>query len=244
VKGLAGVICALVLVCGVGSARAEGVVPVEGSWTATTAAGLPVSFEVRGGQVANARFKFRWGFCGVFESAERLSVPIDAAGHWKYPDPRGPWIEATFLAADRAEGTVTAPSRMLPGCPQTEAAFAAAPGEPAPLPQPEARVRDSVAGGRLAKRPHRIVLAADGSFYLRAIRWQSFGRPVARATASAYARSGCATCPGREARRPRARLRLTDLTPHGEYRIYARLRYLLLGPLPAGFARRGSLSLR
>ena len=224
-------------------AQAEEVTPLEGSWTATTSAGLPVSFEVTAGQVVNARFKFRWGFCGVFESAERKSVPIEAGGRWKYPDPRGPWIEGTFVAGDRAEGTVHAPSRMLPGCPETAASFTAAPGEPDSAPEPEARVTDDITGNHLARRPHKIVLTADGSFYLRALRWQGFGGRVARATGSAYARNGCMTCADREVKRPRVRLRLTDLTPRGRYAVYGRLHYVLLGPLPEGFARRGSLSL-
>jgi hypothetical protein len=234
--------CVLSLLCGATSARADGVVPVEGSWSALTAAGLPVSFEVAGGQVQNARFKFRWGFCGTYESALRLSTPIDASGHWKYLDSRGPWVEATFVAADRAEGTVVAPSRMLPGCPQTESAFVATPGEPI-VPEPTVRAKDSVAGNHLVTRPHRIFLADDGSFYLRGLRWQSFGGPVARATGFAYTRSGCRTCADREVERPRARLRLTNLTLRGEYRIYARLHYVLLGPVPPGFSHRGSLSM-
>ena len=56
-------------------------------------------------------------------------MPIEADGHWKFTDSRGPWIEATFVASDRAEGTVTAPSRELPGCPETHATFVAEPGE-------------------------------------------------------------------------------------------------------------------
>jgi hypothetical protein len=234
--------CALSLLCGAATAGAEGVTPIEGSWTATTAAGLPVSFEVAGGQVQNARFKFHWGFCGTYESALPQSVPIDAAGHWKSADSRGPWVEATFLAADRAEGTVVAPERMLPGCPQTESAFVAAPGEPI-LPDPPVRVKDDITGNHLAKRPHRIVLAADGSFYLRAISWQSFGGRVARATAIAYTRAGCQTCSDREVNRPRVHLRLTNLTRRGDYRIYTRLHYVLLGPIPTGFTHRGSLSM-
>jgi hypothetical protein len=231
--------CALSLLCGVAAAQAEGVTPVEGNWTAITAAGLPVSFEVAGGQVQNTRFKFHWGFCGTYESTLKQSVPIDAAGHWKSADSRGPWVEATFLAADRAEGTVVAPSRMLPGCPQTESAFVAVPGEP--VPEPPARVKDDITGDHLAKRPHRIILSANGSFYLRALRWQSFGGEVARATGVAYTRTSCQTCPNREVERPRVRLRLTNLTFHGGYRIYARLHYILQGPIPAGFTHRGSL---
>jgi hypothetical protein len=244
-RGIVVVLCVLSsLACGAAAAQAEGVVPIEGSWTATTAAGLPVSFEVKEGQVLNARFKFRWGFCGSFESAERKSVPIDAAGHWKYPDLRGPWIEGTFLAADRVEGTVSAPSRMLPGCPETHSTFVAMPGEPIPIPEPEVRVKDDITGDHFVKRPHKIVLSADGSFYLRAIKWQSFGGRVGRATAVAYTRAGCPACSGRVVvKRPRVKLRLTNLMPRGRYSVYALLHYVLLGPVPPGFAHRASLSM-
>ncbi len=241
-RGIAALVCALSLSCGTSSARAEAVVPVEGSWRAMTSAGLPISFEVKEGQVVDARFKFRWGFCGTFESALGQSTTIDAAGHWKYLDSRGPWIEGTFLAADRVEGKVVAPSRMLPGCPQTEATFTAMPGEP--LPEPEVRVKDNISSEHLAKRPPKMILSADGSFYLYAIKWKSFGGPVARATAVAYTRAGCMTCPGREVAHPRVKLWLTDLTLSGEYRVYGRIQYVLLGPRPAGFTHRGSLSLR
>jgi hypothetical protein len=241
-RRIAILICVLSVLCDVTAARAEGVTPVEGSWTAITAAGLPVSFEVAAGQVQNTRFKFHWGFCGTYESTLKQSVPIDAAGHWKSADSRGPWVEATFLATDRAEGTVVAPERMLPGCPQSESAFVAAPGEPI-LPEPPVRVKDDITGNHLAKRPHRIALAADGSFYLRTIKWQSFGGKVARATAIAYTRTGCPTCANKEVEHPRAHLRLTNLTLRGGYRIYARLHYVLLGPIPTGFTHRGSLSM-
>jgi hypothetical protein len=242
-RRIAVLLCLLSLPFGVASARADGVVPVEGNWNATTSAGLPVSFEVREGHVLKIRFKFRWGFCGVFDTATSESVAIDAGGRWKYQDSRGPSIEATFSASDRAEGLVFAPDRMLPGCPQTEATFSAAPGPPIPLPPPKVLVKDSVVGGRLVERPHRIVLAPKGSFYLRAIRWQSYGDRVARATGMAYARAGCATCAGREVERPRVRLRLDHLHPYNEDLVYRSLHYVLLGPVPRGFAHRGSLAL-
>ncbi|MGB7589200.1 MAG: hypothetical protein WBM00_10885 [Solirubrobacterales bacterium] len=135
--------CVLVLAGAAPAAGAEDVAPIEGKWHATTSAGLPISFEVSGGQLINARFRFRWGFCGSFESAIRAGVPIEPNGHWKYVDPRGPFAEGAFVASDRAEGTVVAPSRELPGCPETKATFVAAPGE-APFERAKAVVRDNV----------------------------------------------------------------------------------------------------
>src|SRR3954447_26667543 len=98
----------LALVWSAAGARAEGIVPVEGGWVATTSARLPVSFEVQGANVLNAHFGFSWGFCGSYESRLPNTDPIDANGHWSFLDTRGQTIEATFVAPDRAEGTVDA----------------------------------------------------------------------------------------------------------------------------------------
>ena len=72
-RSIATFVCAfvvvLVLAFGAAAADAEGVAPVQGKWHATTSAGLPLSFEVSGSQLVNARFRFKWGFCGSFESA-------------------------------------------------------------------------------------------------------------------------------------------------------------------------------
>jgi hypothetical protein len=125
---------------------AEAPVPVEGPWGARTSSALPVSFEVADGAVENVRFTFRWGFCGAFESAlpEREPTPIRADGSWTYLDGRGPKVEATFVAPDRVEGVVTAPSRELPSCERSTASFVAVPGPVPPRPP-----------GPMRKRPHR-----------------------------------------------------------------------------------------
>ncbi len=234
--------CVLALACIAAPAGADGIAPTEGGWRGLSAAGLPLSFDVREGHVVNARFKFRWGFCGTFLSVTGGDATIDPSGHWKTEDSRGPWIEASFVAPDRAEGVVGAPSRMLPGCPLIESHFTATPGEP--FPEPEARVRDSITSEHLARRPHRMILSADGSFYIRKIHWQTFGGALARGTGIAYARTGCITCPGREVAHPRARLRLTHLEDHGLHRVYEEVHYILAGPLPQGFTHRGLVSLR
>jgi hypothetical protein len=133
----AAISCLLALACGASAVKAESIVPVEGGWVATTSAGLPVSFEVREGNVLNAHFRFSWGFCGTYESHLPNTNPIDANGHWSFLDSRGQTIEATFVATDRAEGMVVAVERQLPGCPHTQATFVAAPGEVPPYVKPQ-----------------------------------------------------------------------------------------------------------
>ncbi len=123
----------LALAVDVGSARAEGVVPVEGSWNGETSAHLQVYFGVAGGRVVNTRFQFRWGFCGTYESHDpRANLEVDPGGRWAYLDPRGQTLEGTFVAPDRVEGKVISVERELPGCPRTEATFTAVPVPPNP----------------------------------------------------------------------------------------------------------------
>ncbi|HWN73517.1 MAG TPA: hypothetical protein VNN15_06905 [Solirubrobacterales bacterium] len=130
----------LVLALGVASARADAVVPVEGSWAGESSAGLPVHFGVADGHVVNTRFKFSWGFCGTFEShAPYADVGVDPADHWVFEDPRGQTFEGTFVAPNRVEGKIISLGRMLPSCPRTEAIFTAAPVPPNPESFPAAR---------------------------------------------------------------------------------------------------------
>src|SRR5882672_8825118 len=132
----AAMLCLLVLTCSASVVKA-GTVPVEGGWVATTSVGLPVSFEVKEGNVLNAHFRFNWGFCGTYESHLPNTDPIDANGHWSFMDSRGQTIEGTFVAPDRVEGTVVALERELPGCPHTRATFVAAPGAVPPYVKPQ-----------------------------------------------------------------------------------------------------------
>jgi hypothetical protein len=231
--------CLLLCICAMPAAAADGVVPVEGKWHATTSAGLPIAFEVSGGQVVDVRYRFRWGFCGSFESAIAGSAPIEPDGHWKYADSRGPFAEATFVAPDRAEGTVVAPSRQLPGCPETKATFVATPGD-VPFEQAEAVVQANPRSRRLAASPSAIGLARDGHIKLYSLRWQDFGESTARATGRAYLRRGCRSCPDREITRPRVSVTLGELSQQGDYRVYLELRYTVEGPVPRGFSRHGS----
>jgi hypothetical protein len=130
---IAALVTALVLTIGVASAQADGIVPAEGSWAGESSAGLPVHFGIANGHVVNTRFKFKWGFCGTFEShAPYADAEVDPAGHWIFEDPRGQTFEGTFVAPDRVEGRIISLGRMLPGCPRTEATFAAAPVPPNP----------------------------------------------------------------------------------------------------------------
>ena len=59
---------AILFLLGVTAVRAEGIVPVEGGWVARTSVDQPVSFEVKEGNVLDAHFGFKWGFCGTYES--------------------------------------------------------------------------------------------------------------------------------------------------------------------------------
>ncbi len=224
---------------GAAAAGAEGVVPVEGKWHATTSAGLPVGFEVSAGQVVNPRWRFSWGFCGSFENAALAKVPIEANGHWKYTDPRGPWIEGTFVAPDRLEGTVTAPGRSLPGCPETHGTFVAEPGE-ASFERAETVVRANVVSRRLVSEPAGMILRRDGSLQFHRLEWQGFGEGVARGVGRAFLRAGCRRCRHKVVRRPKVVVYLNELTQQGDYRGYLHYNYRFVGAIPPGFHRHGS----
>jgi hypothetical protein len=145
-------VAVLVLAMGTSGSRAEGSAPLDGSWKGETSDGLPVSFGVLGGHVLNTRFKFRWGFCGTFEShSPSADLEVDPSGHWSFQDPRGQTLEGTFVAPDRMEGKLTSEERQLPGCPRTEATFTAVPVPPNP---------ESLAAARagIEALPYRIQL--------------------------------------------------------------------------------------
>lgn len=236
-RWVAVLVCGAVLALGLAAGAASGVevvpvAPVEGPWHATTSAGLPVFFEVKAGQVGGVRFRFKWGFCGSFEGYGGLSVPIDAGGHWKSEDGRGPWAEATFVAPDRAEGTVQAPSRMLPGCPATKATFVAEPGT-APFEEAETVVVNSVVSRRFVHEPKGMLLKRGGGIRFYDLHWHGFGEPVAHADGRAYLRSGDVV------RRPKVSVTLSELTEQGDLRVYLQLRYRFHGPVPPGFRHRG-----
>jgi hypothetical protein len=226
--------CLLILVCGASVVGAEGIVPVEGGWVATTSAGLPVSFEVKGSNVLNAHFRFNWGFCGTYESRLSNTDPIDANGHWSFLDPRGQTIEGTFVAPDRVEGIVVAVERQLPGCPHTRASFVAAPGEVPPYVKPQVFAVQNANTGHIARRPGEIVLGKHGSFSFHGLKWRSFGARKAYATGKAEIHKG------RHEWTPRASVRLSFLIEDGpDKRIYSIVRYVLKGPVPRGFHRHG-----
>jgi hypothetical protein len=226
--------CAVVLGCGVLAvgARAAGVVPAEGPWHATTSAGLPVSFEVTGGQVVNVRFRFRWGFCGTYTSQALAPVSIEPDGHWRAEDGAGPYIEGTFGGADRAEGVVVAPSRMTPSCPRTQATFTAEPGA-APFEEPEAVVLAVFGKHEYVHAPKRMVMKRDGSLRFERLRWSRWGGEVTTATGRVYVRSG------EVVRRPRVSVTLEELIEGGEQKVYLVLRYVLHGRVPPGIGHHG-----
>jgi hypothetical protein len=227
-------LCLLVLACGASAAKAEGIVPVEGGWVATTSVGLPVSFEVKEGNVLNAHFGFNWGFCGSYESHLPNTDPIDANGHWSFLDSRGQTIEGTFVAPDRVEGTVVAVERELPGCPHTRATFVAAPGEVPPYVKPQVYAVQNANTGHISRQPSEIILGKHGSFAFYDLKWRSFGAP------KAYASGRAEIHRGRREWNPRASVRLSSLIEDGpDKRIYSIVRYVLRGPVPHGFDRHG-----
>ena len=225
---------AIPFLLGVTAVRTEGIVPVEGGWVARTSVDQPVSFEVKEGNVLDAHFGFKWGFCGTYESHLPNVDPIDANGHWSFEDTRGQTIEATFVAADRAEGTVIAVERELPGCPRTEATFIAAPGEAPPFVKPKVFAVQNANTRHLARRPHEIVLGKHGSFSFFGLKWNDFGARRAHATGRAEIRRGVREW------NPRASVRLSFLVEGGpDKRIYSIVRYVLRGSVPRGFAHHG-----
>jgi hypothetical protein len=217
---------------GAASANADGVVAVEGPWHATTSAGLPVRFSVEGGQVVGYRFRFNWGFCGTYTSEGGPAAPIESDGHWKYVEGPETFIEATFVAPDRAEGVVGAPSRMTPGCPQTRATFVAEPGA-VPFAEPKAEVLADVRGRHYEHMPSEMVLKSDGSFRFTGLHWRDWGEPVAHARGRAYIRRSGVV------RQPRATVTLSELQETGEGKVYYELHYVLRGRLQAGRHHRG-----
>jgi hypothetical protein len=212
--------------------NADGVVPIEGAWHATTSVGLPVRFNVEGGQVAGYRFRFNWGFCGTYTSEGGPPAPIESDGHWKYVEGPETFIEATFVAPDRAEGVVGAPSRMTPGCPQTRATFVAEPGV-VPFTEPKVEVLADVRSRHYEHAPREMVLKSDGSFRFTGLHWRGWGEPVAHASGRAYIRKSGVV------RRPRATVTLSELQETGEGKVYYELHYVLRGRLPVGRHHRG-----
>lgn len=237
---IAALTCALVALAlaGGGAAQAD-VVPVEGPWHATSSAGLPVAFEVSGGQVVDPHFRFRWGFCGSYEQGPAGSAPIEQpSAHWKYVGTNGPFIEATFTAPDRAEGSVIAPSRMLPSCPETKATFVAEPGS-APFPLAPAVVLANVVTRKLATEPRNMLMKRNGSFRFYDLRWEGFGEETATATGRAFLRASCQRCHVKHVRRPRVTVRLGELTQQGNVRNYLIAEWTFHGKVPPGFRRHG-----
>lgn len=225
--------CGAILALGVATgASGDEVVPVEGPWHATTSAGLPVSFEVKAGQVVGARFRFKWGFCGTYQSHNGPPVPIEPGGYWKYDNGEGPWIEGTFVAPNRVEGSVNAPSRLTPGCPATHATFVAEPGA-APFEEDETVVLNNVVSGRLVHAPKSMLLKRGGSIRFYDLHWQGFGEAVAHANGRAFLRGG------KVVRRPKVSVTIFELTEQSNFRVYLQLRYRFHGPVPPGFRHHG-----
>jgi hypothetical protein len=120
---------------------------------------------------------------------------------------------------------------------------AAAPPADAPAPPPHVFVTRSLTEGTAFYRPRRFLLSADGSFGVGAVKWLAYGGAAATATGRAFVDDCDPDCAHGRFMRPRAKLRLSKVVECGGRALYARLSYRLLGPVPAGLPRRGSLSM-
>jgi hypothetical protein len=234
--GLTALACALLLMLGWGgaAAKATAAVPVEGLWSGTSSAGLPVHFTVEGDEVVDTVFHFHWGECGNFKSNPVPALPIDAEGHWIYEAPEGQTIEGTFVGPERLEGRITTVERMTPGCEETRASFVAGPGAvPPPTPPVVYAVQNVITGFR-ERNPTWIFLGRGFSFVLDALTWKTFGKPVAHAHGEATIRRF------KHEWEPKAKVQLSRPIPDGPHRaIYSMLRFTLHGPLPPHFPHTG-----
>jgi hypothetical protein len=218
-------------------AAAETPAPVEGAWSATTSAGLPVYFEISGGKVVNASFFFKAGFCGGSGDVGSNEESIDASGHWFYSTQgfvgSEPYVEGNFVAPDRVEGEVIAPAREFPGCPGTIATFVATPGAPAISERAVVAIDDPVRQ-TFEPRPYEIVLRQGGRrFLLEGLRWKPYGGRVAVAHGYFHTQGM------KRKTRPAVTVRLSDLVPWGNFLIYKTLRFDVHGGVPKGFRRSG-----
>jgi hypothetical protein len=103
---------------------------------------------------------------------------------------------------------------------------------------PQVFVKSSIDNESFEVKPHRIILAGDGTLALLAIKYESYGGPVAKGTSTAYTRGCTPFCADGEVLRPKATLRLSDLIKCEGKMIYAELSYRLYGKIPKGFSRR------
>jgi hypothetical protein len=92
-------------------------------------------------------------------------------------------------------------------------------------------------------RPHAILLSGDGTFSLYAIKYQSYGGPVATAAGRAYVRGCTPNCAQGKVYRPKATIRLSQVKTCEGKLLYMRLKYSVTGPIPNGFRRQGSIDL-
>ncbi len=99
-------------------------------------------------------------------------------------------------------------------------------------------VKTSIDTNTLKVRPHQILLSGDGTLGLLAIKYESYGGPVAKATATAYTRGCTPKCAEGKVLRPRATVRFSDLVECEGKMVYGKLSYVLHGPIPSGFERR------
>jgi hypothetical protein len=227
-------VCAPALLCGVGKAGAEAVVPVEGPWAGLTSAGFAVTFRVESGSVVDAHWGFESGPCGNQASRVPNTDPIDAEGHWSFESPEGPLIEGTFVAPDRVEGVVSTIDRAGPICHGTRATFTAAPGKVPPPAPPRVYAVQNPRTGHQAHMPEVMTIGRDLSFLFYRLRWNGYGKSTARGTGHAQIRRF------KKEWNPRVTVWLSSLIGDGPGKqLYSEMRYSLSGPTPAGYPRKG-----
>jgi hypothetical protein len=93
-------------------------------------------------------------------------------------------------------------------------------------------------------RPHEVLLSEDGTLALYAIHYESYGGAAATATGRGYTRGCTPDCAQGKVHRPRATIRLSQVTKCEGKLIYARLQYTFKGPIPAGFKRSATYDMR
>ena len=123
-------LCVLVMAAATGIARAGALDPAEGAWKGKTSQGYAIYFGVEGGAVSNVRLTIRDPICGKNELHRRsANLSIDESGDFSgVLIPNRVEIEGTFVAPERAKGTIVSlETTGLPGCLRRVAQFSARP---------------------------------------------------------------------------------------------------------------------
>jgi len=105
-------------------------------------------------------------------------------------------------------------------------------------------VRTAVVGGGLAVRPAAIEVTAHGDVSLHGLRWGSWGGAEAIGRGRAKVKACVPDCNLGKVKYPRVTVRLAGRMRCDGRVVYGRLGYRLLGEIPEGAKRRGTVDLR